>query len=287
MSRTVSASGRGDRPVPYALAGSAAIIQTVGVVAAPQREACPRAVPRRGTNDSSTQVSVVPSGATASAIASSCCRQVKTGCGLTAWKAPDSVLLEQRHHPGRHVADVDDLCRRVLRPRCEAPRRPGEPGHPPREPPGVVVRAHDVRRPHQQGARPVPVDGRPLAQHLQPAVRLVGDLLDGRVVELGERGVLGEAGAVGRRVRRDAGHQQVVAAAVAERVGQRLHLPREVGTGVDRGVPLAVGQRRQVAVAVAEPVLDLGEQVRAGPAAVEERDVVPARRAPRSRRAGR
>ena len=109
----------------------------------------------------------------------------------------------------------------------------------------------------------MPLDRRALAQHLQPAVRLVGDLLDGRVVELGQRGVLGagrDASGAAYAETLDTSRWWPPRSPSASASG--LHLPREVGAGVDGRVPLAVGQRRQVAVAVAEPVLDLGEQVR-------------------------
>ena len=62
---------------------------------------------------------------------------------------------------------------------------------------------------------------------------------------------------------------------VAEHVGELVHLPREVGARVDRGVPPALGECGQVGVAIADAVLDVGEQVRAVLAAMEDRHVVP------------
>ena len=60
-----------------------------------------------------------------------------------------------------------------------------------------------------------------LAEHLEAAVRLAGDLLDGRVVQPGQRRVLVVPRAGGLGVGRHRGDQHVVSAATAERGGER------------------------------------------------------------------
>ena len=54
------------------------------------------------------------------------------------------------------------------------------------------------------------------------------------------------------------------------------HDARQVPRDVDHGVPAAAPQRVELAVTVAEQPLDAGEQLGIRPAAVEERDLVPA-----------
>ena len=71
----------------------------------------------------------------------------------------------------------------------------------------------------------------------------------------------------------------MVAAATAERLGEPVDLARDVGAHVDRGVELASGEHRQVAVAVGQQVLGVVEGRVVGLAAVQESDVVAASRA--------
>ena len=68
-----------------------------------------------------------------------------------------------------------------------------------------------------------------------------------------------------------------MAAPAAQRPGQRPDLPWQVAADVDGRVPLAApsAARSTVAVAVAEQMRGRREQVRAGPAAMEERYVMP------------
>ena len=68
-------------------------------------------------------------------------------------------------------------------------------------------------------------------------------------------------------------------AGVLEQVGRGARHAREVRRGVEHRVPLATLERLEagldLGVAVAEDVLELREEVGAGPAAVKEIDAVP------------
>ena len=64
---------------------------------------------------------------------------------------------------------------------------------------------------------------------------------------------------------------------VAERADRLLHDPRHVAARVDDRVEVAALERGEVAVAVAAQPLHVGEEVGLRLAAVEQRDVVPAR----------
>jgi hypothetical protein len=63
-------------------------------------------------------------------------------------------------------------------------------------------------------------------------------------------------------------------AALAQGRRQRARLPRQVAADVHGGVPLPVGQRRQVPVTVPDQVRCLREQVRSCLAPVDQRDLV-------------
>ena len=154
----------------------------------------PSGSPAAMTKSLSTQVSVVPAGATASAMASTCCCQVKSGRRADGVEGAGRALLEQRHHPGGHVADVDDLRRRVLRARGPAPRRRG-PAAPPTT--GSARCSRPARRRTSAGRAACPGPCRSTAARSQstlrpPYVSLVTSSTR-RVVELGQRRVLGDA----------------------------------------------------------------------------------------------
>src|SRR5205823_2340426 len=75
----------------------------------------------------------------------------------------------------------------------------------------------------------------------------------------------------------DGGDVEVAAAAAArpaERVAEDADLAGHVGADVHRRVPVALGERAEVAVAVAVPVLGLGERVLPPAAAMEQGHLV-------------
>ena len=134
-----------------------------------------------------------------------------------------------------------------------------------------------------------PDDERPLAEHLADGVfaerlqrAVVGEVrregVDRVVAELGDGAVL-----VHRRaevgVHRDARHE-AVEAADQERLRRGAHDVRDVAARVDDCVPAPAGERCQVARPVALDPLHLGVELRIRPPAVEERELVAARRAP-------
>jgi hypothetical protein len=53
-----------------------------------------------------------------------------------------------------------------------------------------------------------------------------------------------------------------------------VHLAGNVGAWVDGGVPLAGGQGGEVTIAVTDAMLEIWEELAAGPASVEQRDLV-------------
>jgi hypothetical protein len=65
---------------------------------------------------------------------------------------------------------------------------------------------------------------------------------------------------------------------VREQLGRSADDPRDVPRRIDDGVPAPALERAQVAVAVAAQVLRLGVELRAGAAAVEERQLVAGRK---------
>jgi hypothetical protein len=151
------------------------------------------------------------------------------------------------------------------------------PHRPVREPVGRIVRADDEARPDDQRAFAEHLLHRALAERLErPVVLEFGaELLDCLVRHRPERARLG------RRLRqvgvdRDGRDEGVVRDRVRERAGRGADDAREVAGRVDRRVPGAAFERRQVSVAVAVELLDLRKEVRVRLPAVEERDLVPA-----------
>src|SRR2546423_11521799 len=55
------------------------------------------------------------------------------------------------------------------------------------------------------------------------------------------------------------------------------HDPREIARDVGDGVPRAAAEGVELAVAIPAELLDLREELRVRPAAIEERDLVPSR----------
>jgi len=54
------------------------------------------------------------------------------------------------------------------------------------------------------------------------------------------------------------------------------HQAREVAASVDDSIPAPIFQRRKAAIALADQLFDLGEEIGVRLAAVEKRDLVPA-----------
>ena len=60
-----------------------------------------------------------------------------------------------------------------------------------------------------------------------------------------------------------------------QRLQQRAHVPRDESRGIEDRVPIPSSERGEIPVAVALDLLQSGEEVGVGLAAVEERDLVP------------
>jgi len=181
-------------------------------------------------------------------------------------RGPRACHVEE---PGREVAGVDQLQRRVGRSWGDDVAAARQPPQPPRQPPDVLVRTDDHARARVQDAAGQRRLERALARGLERPVLALGPPMDGRglVDRRGGPVAVGRAG----------GHEAVVADRVREQLRGGADVLGLEAAGVDHRVPLAAAQRREVARAVAQQVLRLREQVRAVDAAMEERDRVPAR----------
>ena len=133
------------------------------------------------------------------------------------------------------------------------------------------MRADDEAGP-DDSARPFLDDA--LAHRLQLAV-VLGHVL-GVDVPVEWRRLVGRTAEVGvDRSRRD---EEVVGR--LDQLDRLPHDPGEVARDVHHGVPRAAAEGIELPVAVPAELLDVGEELRVRPAAVEERDLVP----PRERR---
>src|SRR4051794_3555050 len=100
----------------------------------------------------------------------------------------------------------------------------------------------DIGRPNHRQSIAVCRRGRLLAEHLQTAVRLAGDLLSGRVVERDEWALLINSRSVRLGEHRHRGDEYVVATSSVERRCQPLDLAGDVGADVDCGVEGTTGE---------------------------------------------
>ena len=126
---------------------------------------------------------------------------------------------DQGDDPAAHVPGVHDLYRPVHGSWREDVAAARDPFDPPGEAEGVVVWPDDVGWPDDRGPVGAEQLGREaLPGNLEAAVGLVGDLLGGRIRELGERRVLVEPGRDRGLVRRRGRDVDVVSAAPAERL---------------------------------------------------------------------
>lgn len=78
-------------------------------------------------------------------------------------------------------------------------------------------------------------------------------------------------------VDRDAGNKNVARNGTGKKGGCSANVPGNKAGRVDDHVPFATFQRAQIAVAITDERLELRKQLRIGFAAIEERDLVPAR----------
>ena len=120
--------------------------------------------------------------------------------------------------------------------------------------------------------RPAPYAdcGGALALHLEAAVRLSGDLLGGRVLELGQRATSSSQPGPSVSSYADTDDTKTWWPPRPSRASASVSdLARDVAADVDGRVELATGEHARVAVAVGQQVLGLGEQPGAGLAAVQ------------------
>ena len=114
-----------------------------------------------------------------------------------------------------------------------------------------------------------------LAQRLERAVGFARDFF-GRRLESGDRGAfVGGVAEIG--VDRDGRHEDVVPDVRRQQRRRVFDVARDVARVVDDDVPLAGGERLEVAVAIAVQLLEVGEAAGVGLAAIEERQRVAVR----------
>ena len=191
-------------------------------------------------------------------------------------RAGDPALAELEQ-PGAEVAHVDELHLAALPPRREHLAAAGDPARPVGEAAGRVVRADDQAGADAGAAAGEDLGHDLLAERLEAAVAVTLEALVRGVVEADQRRLVLARGLAEVAVDRDARDEGVVPDAVGEQLGRLAHDARQVARGIDHDVPVAALERREVAVAVAAQLLDVGKELRVGLAAVEQRHLVPAR----------
>ena len=139
------------------------------------------------------------------------------------------------------------------------------------------MRAHQQPGPHQQTSAAKTLHRDLLAQRLEAAVSGAGGDLGARVGQRLQGRIFLRAGGAETGVHADARDQLVVLDAAGQALGQRAHLARHVGAGVDGGVPLAVGEQREIAVAISDAVFGFGEQARPAEPPMQQRQPVATR----------
>ena len=130
-------------------------------------------------------------------------------------EAASRARFEQREHPCRQVAHVDELQpRRSRHRRHEHLAAAGGTPRPVAEAPARIARADDQPRPHDDQALAEPAREHALALGLERAVGLAGDRrVGGKTVGARERCALVQPRRGERRIGRDAGDEQVARAA--------------------------------------------------------------------------
>jgi hypothetical protein len=122
-----------------------------------------------------------------------------------------------------------------------------------------------------------PLERGPLAQGLQASVSLGIYRFGGRVVQDCQRSVFVKARDERFGVRRNRRDVDVTSTTSPEDLGKVADLARKIRRGIDSCIPAASGEGTEVAVAVAQAMLRVGEQPWVGRAPVEQRHVAPVR----------
>src|SRR5690606_4977483 len=141
---------------------------------------------------------------------------------------------------------------------------------------GRISRTDDVARSDDRRALAIdPLDDL-LAQRFQPAVGFSVDMLDRRIGELCGRMIFFDSRRAQVRVCGDARYEYISPVARLQQLRGEPYVARHVARVVDYDVPLALVQRIELAVAIAEPRFEIWKQPRIALASVEQRERVTA-----------